>query len=113
MQLKNQRSGKKIVSDISFLTELLPVLSFEKTIVNIAHDIKELFYAGGRYHIETSPLVCCANQWTGFYMITASVMKELISATGFGVIYDYYKGTFIPLRKNITHQEHSGTDVFL
>ena len=32
---------------------------------------------GGRYHIETSPLICWANQWTGFYMITASVMKEL------------------------------------
>ena len=41
---------------------------------------------GDRYHIETSPLICgaetspliCrANQWTGFYMITASVMKEL------------------------------------
>ena len=29
------------------------------------------------YHIETSPLICSANQWTGFYMITASVMKEL------------------------------------
>ena len=28
------------------------------------------FHDGGRYHIETSP-------WTGFYMITASVMKEL------------------------------------
>ena len=31
----------------------------------------------GLYHIETSPLICSANQWTGFYMITASVMKEL------------------------------------
>ena len=27
--------------------------------------------------IETRPLICSANQWTGFYMITASVMKEL------------------------------------
>ena len=32
---------------------------------------------GGRYHRETSPLVCRANQWIGFYMITASVVKEL------------------------------------
>ena len=31
----------------------------------------------GRYHIETSPLICPANPWTGFSMITASVMKEL------------------------------------
>ena len=25
---------------------------------------------GGRYHIETSPFICRANQWPGFYMIT-------------------------------------------
>ena len=36
-----------------------------------------LTHDGGRYHIETSPLICSANQWTGFYMITASVMKGL------------------------------------
>ena len=35
------------------------------------------FHDGGRYHIEISPLICSANQWTGFYMITASVMKGL------------------------------------
>ena len=35
------------------------------------------FHDGGRYHIETSPLICGTNQWTGFYMITASVMKGL------------------------------------
>ena len=29
-------------------------------------------------HIETSPLLCRATQWTGFYMIMASVIKELI-----------------------------------
>ena len=27
--------------------------------------------------MEISPLICSANQWTGFYMITASVMKGL------------------------------------
>ena len=37
----------------------------------------ELFHDGGRYHIETSPLICSANQWTDFYMLTTSVMKEL------------------------------------
>ena len=25
-----------------------------------------LFHDGGCYHIETSPLICRANQWTGF-----------------------------------------------
>ena len=29
------------------------------------------------FHIETSPLICSANQCTGFYMITVSVLKEL------------------------------------
>ena len=38
--------------------------------------IVQLFHDGGRY-IETSPLICRANQWTGFYTITAFVMKEL------------------------------------
>ena len=33
-----------------------------------------LFHDGGRYHIEASPLICSANQWTGFYTITAKSM---------------------------------------
>ena len=32
----------------------------------------------GPCHIETSSLICFANQWTGFCMIGTSVMKELI-----------------------------------
>ena len=35
------------------------------------------FHDGGWYHIETCPLICSANQWTGFYMISASVLKGL------------------------------------
>ena len=27
--------------------------------------------------METIPMICRVNQWTGFYMITASVMKGL------------------------------------
>ena len=38
---------------------------------------RQSFQDGGRYHIETSPLICRANQWTGFYIITASVLKGL------------------------------------
>ena len=38
----------------------------------------ELFHDRGRYHVENSPLICSANHWTGFYMITAFIMKELI-----------------------------------
>ena len=37
----------------------------------------KLFHDEGSYHIETSPLICSANQWTGFYMIWTSVIKEL------------------------------------
>ena len=45
--------------------------------VSTAPSFLKLFYDGVRYHIETSSLICSANQWTGFYIITASVMKEL------------------------------------
>ena len=38
---------------------------------------KSLFHDGGHCDIETSPLICFANQWTDFYVITAPVMKEL------------------------------------
>ena len=38
------------------------------------------FHDGGRYHIETSSLICGVNQWTAFYMITASVIKGLNDA---------------------------------
>ena len=41
------------------------------------YTIHEIFHGGGPYHRETSPLTCKANQWTGFYMTGASVMKEL------------------------------------
>ena len=37
-----------------------------------------LFLNGGPYHIETSPLICWANQYTGFYMLEISVKKKLI-----------------------------------
>ena len=37
----------------------------------LAHD-------GGPYHIGTNTLLYRADQWTGFYMIRTSVMKELM-----------------------------------
>ena len=58
------------------------------------------FHDGGRYHIETNLLICGANQWTGFYMITASVMKGLnkIQQGGVDVLKAlkalYAKGSF-------------------
>ena len=35
------------------------------------------FHDGGSYHIETSLLICTANQGTGFYTIGTSVVKEV------------------------------------
>ena len=32
----------------------------------------------GPYHRETSPLICSANQWNGFYKIGSSVLKEFM-----------------------------------
>ena len=42
-------------------------------------------YDGGHCYIETNPLICPANQWTGFYVIGNSVMKELILDFTFGL----------------------------
>ena len=42
----------------------------------------ETFYSfmkGGPYHVENNSLICSVNYWTGFYMIGASFMKELIN----------------------------------
>ena len=41
------------------------------------HDSINPFKTKFPYHIETSPMICRANQRIGFYMIGASVMKEL------------------------------------
>ena len=40
--------------------------------------IIQIFPDEGPYHIETCPLISIANQWTGFYIIGTSAMKELI-----------------------------------
>ena len=77
-----------------------------------------LFHDGGHYHIETSPLICRANQWTGFYIITASVMKELnkdsLWALYFSYIHSYINYVNLVLRsthrtylrKVNSHQKH-------
>ena len=36
---------------------------------------KKHFLDGSPYHIETSPLIYRANQWTGFYIIGTSVIR--------------------------------------
>ena len=54
----------------------LPQISNMKSFAVIVAG-KLLTHDGARYHIETSSLICSANQWTGLYMITASAVKEL------------------------------------
>ena len=48
-----------------------------------------LFHDGGPYHIETSPLICSANQLTGLYVVGTSVMKELINTFAFAILSIY------------------------
>ena len=47
--------------------------SFSSFVILIS--LYEPFHDGDRYRVEIGPLTCSANQWTGFYMIMASVMK--------------------------------------
>ena len=62
----------KCSAKFSFFSSIhLPAIFYTKRGFSYEH-----FHDGGRYHIETSPLICRANQWTGFYM-NGLVMKEL------------------------------------
>ena len=45
--------------------------------------LRKLFHDGDPYNLEISRLICSANQWTGFYMIGASVIKELTETSVF------------------------------
>ena len=47
--------------------------------LNVWDQLVQLFHDGDPHHIEPSPLICTANQWTGIYMTGTSVMKELTS----------------------------------
>ena len=64
-----------------FGKRILELLFLEKGTVHFSPDqlcnTSKLFHAGDPYHIETSPFICRANQWTGFYVIGTSVMEEL------------------------------------
>ena len=69
-------NGPELLSSDSGVLPLCPTRTTLK-LHNILVNFKLVnSYDGDRYHTETSPLICGANQWTGFYMITASVMKE-------------------------------------
>ena len=61
-----------------FVTAAGLFLSMCDLLKGISHwSPRALFHDGGPYHIETSPLICTVNQWTGFYMIGTSIIKKL------------------------------------
>ena len=56
----------------------------------------QLFHHGGSCLIETSPLICSENQWTGFCIIGTSFMKDSRRASS-----TYTKSLFLHVVKNI------------
>ena len=59
--------------------EIIEILIDKWKSSSAKYDQYQLFHDGVPYHIETSPLIYSVNQWTGFYIIRTSVMKELSS----------------------------------
>ena len=57
--------------------ECIWLVRSNKKLDNKLHLLCELIHGGSTYYIETSPFICRANQWTGFFMIDTSVVKEL------------------------------------
>ena len=60
-----------------FYPDKLPISVTRRATALIRDAFRTLSNILGPSHIETSPLICSANQWTGFYMVTALAMKEL------------------------------------
>ena len=63
----------------AFLDVVFVIISFCIYLIRIRRNCVfiKLSHYGCPYHIETSPLICRANKWTGFYMIGTSVTKDL------------------------------------
>ena len=55
----------------------------------VHHKNVELFHDGGPYYIENSQLICSVDQWTGYYMIGTTVIKELRGIISFCLIKDF------------------------
>ena len=54
------------------------------------------------YNIKTSPLICFANQRTGFYMIETSIMKELSFYMSFTPTFRIFINFCIKMKEIIT-----------
>ena len=73
---KNDYTDLKLVLQHS--PSFYELVQYLDALLHVKIEQKYILHDGGPYHIETSPLLCRANQWTGFSMIGTSVMKELI-----------------------------------
>ena len=60
---------RKVFAKIKILSSLTQILS--------SLPLNPYLHDGGLCHIETRSLIFITNQWTGFYVIETSVMKEL------------------------------------
>ena len=67
---------------------------FENDVISKVFFSSKLFHEGGPFHIETSLLICSANQWTGFYMIDTCIMKELTTEHKKTRTFPYLPATF-------------------
>ena len=56
-------------------TENFPTASGGINMEHLREVVFKFCYDGGHYHIETNPLICYANRWSGFYMIETTIMK--------------------------------------
>ena len=76
--IKKQSESFKTVCSSNFNSCFIMVISHNNINVFLRMSTALLTLSWrGPDHIETSPLIYRANQWTGFYMIGNSVMKEL------------------------------------
>ena len=81
---KSESNSTNYANGTKMIHRLCQPISSQRSLFIPSEKIRKPFQDGGRYHIETSPLICGAKSgfymitaWTGFYMITPSVLKWL------------------------------------
>ena len=63
---------------VLLLVTLVYLISRQIYLMEIFCENCQLFHDGGPHHMETSPLVCSTNQQTGFSIIGAPIINELM-----------------------------------
>ena len=71
--------------------QTIPTIDKERQENDIGQPSVNSFMTEVPIKLETSPLICSANQWTIFYMIGTSVMKELTMTILMVIIADNIK----------------------